>query len=168
MSTSEEGLHPPDPPKIDRRLRLHPWQWIGVPVLILIPVLALLGVFGDTWETAIVRTADVAVEVQYPERNRYRMSTPLWIDVRNVTAGTMDTVTLAIDTTYLSRFAMVAAIPAFEYPYVIRITDLAPGEARRVHVELQGEQYGRHSGELWVTSGGADTARIQLETFVFP
>ena len=168
MSTEEEEPQPPGAPEIDRKLRVNTWQWIGVPLLLLIPLLGLVGVFGETRDTARVRTAELSVEVEYPTRNRYRMQDDLRLDLTNTAAGPLDTVVVEVDTAYASRFSSVVAIPAFERPYVIELTDLEPGETRRVRVQMQGERYGQHGGELRVSAGGADTARVVLRTFIFP
>jgi hypothetical protein len=134
----------------------------------MIPVLALLGFFGESWATGEDRTAEISVETRYPSRYRYKTLNSVRLDVTNTSNGILDTVSVEVDTAYLSRFSTVVAIPAFEYPYLIELTDLGPGETRRVRVELQGEQYGRHRGEIRVSASGADTARVRLSTFIFP
>lgn len=47
-NSSPEVPQPPEVPDIKRRIQLHPWQWIGIPLFLLIPILALFGVFGET------------------------------------------------------------------------------------------------------------------------
>lgn len=161
-------LQPPKAPEIDRRFHLRRWQWIGIPLLLLVPVLAVIGFFGETRATAHARTSELAIQVEYPTRYRYKMINSLRLNVTNTSPGQLDTVTGLLDTSYPARFSTVVAIPPFEHPYSIPIVGLKPDEVRRVRVELQGEHYGRHTGELRITAGGADTAVIKLSTFIFP
>lgn len=168
MPIDEDPAQPPEAPDIHRSLQLHPAQWIGISMLLLIPLLALFGLFGETHQIVRAETAELSAVAEYPSRYRYRMLNSIWLDVTNTTATVLDTVTVALDTAYASRFSNVVAIPEFEHPYTIELTDLEPGDTRRVRVELEGEHYGRHSGELRISAAGADTARLPLSTFVFP
>ncbi len=168
MSMDDEASQPPEAPEIERRFKLHRAQLIGVPILLLLPVLALVGVFGEARQTLSTGTSEISATVEYTTRHRHSMLNRLLLDVSNTTAATLDTVTVEIDTTYVSRSSDVTAIPSFEYPYTIQLTDLHPGETRKVHVEYHSHRYGPLSGELRVSSGGADTARLALSTFIFP
>lgn len=168
MPTPEHEPQPPHAPDVSRHVHLHPWQWVGVPLLLLIPLLALLGVFGESRATVRAETAQIALELQYATRYRYKTINSLSLDVTNRTGAWLDTVTVEIDTAYVSRFSNVAAIPSFTGAYTIELTAVEPQETRSVRVELQGEHYGRHRGELRATASGADTARLQMSTFIFP
>jgi len=168
MPSRPDSPRPPEPPEIEPEFRLLPGQWVGICLLLAIPLLALAGVFGESRETGRARTAELAIQVSHPDRFRFKMLSGLRVDVTNTTAAVLDTVTIDIDTAYLGRFSTVAAIPAFERPYTIRLIDLEPGETRRVQVEIQGEHYGRHHGEIRIGAAGADTARLPVRTFVFP
>jgi hypothetical protein len=168
VSEEQQDSSPPAPPGIGRQIRLTPWQRFAVPVLLGIPILALLGVFGESWDTASQATSNLELRLEYPTRYRYKMLNSLNLDVSNTSAGPIDTITVALDTAYASRFSTVVGIPTFEFPYTLELTDLPPGETRRVTIELQGERYGRHSGDLLVTSTAADTARLPVSTFIFP
>lgn len=168
MSKPRELVQPPSAPDIHRRFNLNRWQWLGVMLLLLIPLLALFGLFGESWGTDRDQTAELSVEIRYPTRYRYKMGKSIQLDVTNRTNALLDTVNVEIDTAYLSEFSSVVAIPAFEHPYVVELTALEAGETRPVRVEIQGENYGRHNGEIRVSAGGADTARLHLSTFIFP
>lgn len=165
---TDEDLQPPAAPDLPRRLRLYTSQWIGMPLLLLIPVLALFGVFGESRHVVTARTGELAVEAEYPARNRYGMLADLRLAVTNTTAAALDTVTVVLDSAYATRFSSLTAIPDFERAYVIELTDLQPAETRRVRIELEGNEYGLHRGELRVGVRGAGTARLGLDTFIFP
>ncbi len=95
------------------------------------------------------------------------MVNELRVGVTNTTARVLDSVTVDVDTAYASRFSSALAIPAFEHPYRVQLSGVQPGETRLVQVELEGDAYGRHSGEVRV-SAGSDTARVRLHTFISP
>ena len=160
--------NPPAAPKIERRLRLYPLQAIGIPILALPAVLALFGVFGE--RRASVEAAGGALElrVDYPERYRYMTIDNLEILVRNVSAAAIDTLTVGIDSTYVSGFSQVTFVPGADEAYEVDLLGVEPGEWRRVHLELQGEDYGRHRGRVRATTGGADTVGVEISTRIFP
>jgi hypothetical protein len=88
--------------------------------------------------------------------------------VKNVSGQRLDTVTVSFDSTYISRFSTVTFLPAATRPYDVEMTGVLPGEDRLVVVELQGEQYWRHEGELRVSGGEGDTTSFALSTIIFP
>lgn len=152
-----------------RRLELHRYQWVGLPLMLLIPVLALFGVFGETWGRADDVSADLALRVEYPTRYRYKQINALEVFVENVSGGPLDTVVVAFDPAYVLRFSTPTFIPAPEVPYEVELLDVQPGEVRLVVAELQGERYGRHRGAVEAyRPGSSDTARVAVSTIIFP
>ena len=168
MTTSDDVPEPPPPPDIDRKFQLHRGQWIGIVLLLLIPVLAMFGLFGYTWHTVEGDTDALSVEMRYPGRYRYRVLGSMEMQVTNRTNTAIDTVTIDVDTAYLARFSKVIAIPDFKHAYLIELTDLEPGESRHVSVEIRAERPGLHRGEVRVSASPADVARLPLSTFIFP
>lgn len=168
MSTSDDVPQPPPAPDIHRRFQLHRGQWVGIGLLLLIPLLAMAGLFGYTWHTVEDDTDSLAVELRYPARYRYRVLGSMEMQVTNTSNAAIDTVTIDVDTAYLARFSKVIAIPDFKHAYLIELTDLGPGESRHVSVEIRAERPGRHSGEVRVSASAEEVARLPLTTFIFP
>lgn len=166
MSTEDRLADPPEPPEVERRVRLLPMQWVGIPLLLVPVLLAAFGVFGESWDTATASSATISVDVRWPTRFRYKQLNEVHVWVENRTGGVLDTVTVALDTAYASRFSTVTAIPDFDDAYSLSLVALRPGERRLAVIELQAERYGRHEGRLDVVAG--DTARLRLHTIVFP
>lgn len=161
-----EHLRAPDAP---RRFRLHGYQWVGLPLLFLVPVLALLGVFGETKGRAEAVGADLAMEVRYADRLRHKQLNAIEVRVENGSGVRLDTVTLAFDESYVQPFSVRAFVPSATRPFEVELYDLASGEVRLVWAELQAERYGRHRGALRAyATGRVDTTSITLSTFVFP
>jgi hypothetical protein len=168
MAPEQKAPEPPPPPEIDRRLRLYRWQWVGLPVLVLIPVLALFGVFGHTRGDARAVTGALELDVQYSTRYRFRDIQPMYARVRNRSTAALDTVTVAFDTAYVDRFSTVTFKPDISRAYEVELMDVLPGEVRLVTVELQGERYWGHEGIVSVWHAGGDTASARVSTFIFP
>lgn len=160
------ALQVPDQP---RRLRFYRFQWVGLPLLFLLPILALLGVFGETRGSADDMGAEIALRVEYPTRYRYKQIHPVEVAVENTSARTLDTVVVAFDPAYVRRFSTPAFIPSPTEPFEVELLDVRPGEVRRVWAELQGEHYGRHRGTIEAyQAGGTDTTSVSVSTFIFP
>ncbi|MGH7446937.1 MAG: hypothetical protein ACRELT_05225 [Longimicrobiales bacterium] len=148
-------------------MSLYRFQWAALPLLLMIPLLAVFGVFGERWITADAQSGALELTVRYPSAFRYKLLDAIDITVRNRGTATIDTLTLALDTAYASRFSAVAAVPPFTGSFEVQIVDLAAGESRRARIEIQAERYWSHSGQL-VAATRSDTARVLLTTMVYP
>lgn len=163
-----EEQRPPDPPEIDRRFRLYRYQWIGLPLMMLVPVLALFGVFGQSWDTAAGATAELEMELRYPSRFRYKQLNEMDVYVTNTSGRQLDRVTVAFDTAYINRFSTVTFVPPATGAYEVELTKVEPNERRLIRVELQGEEYWLHRGRIEAWPAGGDTLRLPVRTVVFP
>lgn len=168
MNVSEDTSQPPEVPEIDRGLQLYPWQWIGMPLLILVPVLALLGIFGDREGTVRAEDAVLEVRVEYPERLRAGRPATARVLVRNRAARPLESVRVSLDSSYLAGFADLRILPLPQRAYEVDLGMIGPGESRLVRMEMIGEAYGRHSGEVAARAGEGRGVRAHLRTFVFP
>lgn len=160
--------NPPDAPETRRSVSMHTYQWIGIPLLLLVPLLAVLGAFGESWQTARAKAGPLDVTVTYPTKYRYKQINSMEVHVRNTGASVLDTVTVAFDTVYGTRFSTITSVPAFTDAFEVSLVALQPGESRLAWIELQAERYWRHQGDLSITAGAADTIRIPLSTIVYP
>jgi hypothetical protein len=167
MSMDSQASEPPRPPTTRTRLALTRKQYLGLPLLATIPVLALFGVFGERRADASSASHVLEMRVRYPSRFRYRQIESLDVTVRNISGRTLDTVSVSIDTAYITRFSNVRIEPAPREPFVVVLIHLRPMESRLVTAELWGAQYGSHSGRI-SASAQADTVSTLVNTFVFP
>lgn len=149
-----------------RRVRIPAVQWVGVPLILLLPLLAVLGVFG-TRRTVVRARGAVEVRVAYPTGARYDFLTGMAVTVRNRSPLRLDTVRVAFDRAYITAFSQVSFIPAVDQAFVTSLTDVAPGESRLITVEMWGDRAGPHAGTV-VAAAGRDTVVAPLRTFTFP
>ena len=157
---------PPPAPETRRRVKLYPYQWIGLSALALLPVLAAAGLFGASRRVERAAAGGLEVTVRYPARIRYEQFGHIELQVRNAGAAARDSVRVRVDTFFLSRFSSVVATPALEQAYELVLPGLVPGASRHAVVEIRAHRVGRHSGTLTVVAG--DTVRVPLAVLVFP
>jgi hypothetical protein len=157
----------PRAPADTPRVRLTRKQWIGLPVLALIPVLAVLGVFGDREKTIAVASPSLGITINYPERMRYRQSELLEISVVNRGQRALDTVLVSVDTSYLSRFIGVHGNPPPITDFSVPLFGVQPGESRLISIGLTGNRYWRHPATVSATTGTERTT-VAFSTLVFP
>lgn len=158
---------PAGPPATAPRLSLTRKQYLGLPLLAAIPVLTLFGAFGESRASGRAASSALEITVRYPSRFRYRQVQSLDVTVRNVSARILDTVTLSLDTAYISRFSSVRIVPAPRDAYVVELIDVKPAESRLVTAELWGERYGSHTGRITAATH-SDSASTLIRTMVFP
>lgn len=159
---------PPRAPQIKREFKLHPYQKVGLPFLLFVPFVALLGLLDEKFDTSEGRSVDITLQVRYPSRFRYPTRTELQVYVRNATATTLDTLTVRIDRDYLEQFVNVQIVPDASEIGEIELMNMAPGEERRISVELEGRHYWKHRGTITAVSRGLQPALAEVSTFVFP
>jgi len=147
-------------------------QLAGIAFLLVLPVLAVLGVFGESFDSASATDAGIRLQVSYPSRLRYRQDSTLELTVSNTGAQSPGSLSVHFERSYLDRFSGVSFTPqvtlATERAFVIELGTLAPGESRVIILQLTGGQYGRHEGRIWVEQNGSRTAALDLTTLVFP
>lgn len=164
---SEPGATPPPAPEMRRGIRLYPHQWVGIPILALLPLLALLGVFGKTRDARTSTGPVLEIRAEYPARMRYKMLDDVAVRVGNRSGAPLDSVTVHFEESHLAGFSNVTFTPQASEVYRVTLGRLDPGEERAVAVEVQAERYGRWTGAI-VAATGNDTAAVEVSTLVFP
>lgn len=101
----------PQPPEVGRRPRLYGYQWVGLPLIALVVILALLGVFGESFGETAEEGSALSMRIEYPTRFRYKEINPIHVWMTNRTTQALDTVTVAFDKSYLLEFSNVSFIP---------------------------------------------------------
>jgi hypothetical protein len=164
--TAHEFPEPPPPPDSPRRAKLYRYQWIGLAFLAILPLLAWVGLLGESWTRVTAAGGALEVVVRYPDRLRYWQVNQIELQVRNNSAMPLDSVRVAIDSAFAFRFANVTSVPPFQKAFQLAIDRIPPNESRPVVVEMRADRFGRHSGTL--TIAAADTLRVPLAIMVYP
>lgn len=159
---------PPQPPDTEARVRLSLAQRIGLPLMALVPVLALAGVFGERQARREDARGPLLISAQVPTRLRYRQRTTLELSVTNRGVATLNDVRVRIDSSYLDRFSNVSLSPSASPDGAVRFGSLRPKESVRLTVTLEGERTGALHAAAIVSDAEGDTARVALASIVFP
>lgn len=163
---------PPQPPSIETRLRFHLHQLIGIPLIILIPILALFGMFGETLGAVDASNAQLQMHVEYPTRFRYKMIDSIEVLLFNASDQVIPTVNVHFDRAYIEQFSTVTFTPSIktisEDVYLVEMTDLQPQETRVISITIQAEEYGKHSGTISAAPEGSEGLQVQVDTITFP
>lgn len=172
MSTSEQDVpQPPQPPDFDRKLHFYPYQLIGLPILFLIPLLALFGVFGETSTTVEQVGSGITLEVEYSNRVHFQGLDGTEIRVQNTSDQAIPVLTVSIEKAFLDNYSDISFTPDVDAitdeAYIIRLEDVQPGEARIVTYDSKGKIAGQHHGTVTATTGEASTS-VTLDIFIFP
>jgi hypothetical protein len=162
----EDTIQPPTPPEVERRLRLHRTQAIGIPLLLLLALLGLLGVLGPATDEVVVEEAGWRVSVEWPDRLRYGQRGRIHVRAAS-TAGTAGTVRVRVEPAYLAGFEDVAATPALDHDMAWPAAELEAGAAATFLVEFVPRRPGLRRGTLEIEGDGV-ARRIRFSTLIFP
>lgn len=175
--TYEEPPQLPDTPRIDRRVQFHPPMIAGLVMVGLLPVLAMVGLFGIARLTAEATGELVSFRVEYPRIQRLKVRQPLRLLVTNESDSALPTVEVRLSRSYVQSFADVAFTPSptgvFDEDYVFEVTDLAPGETAVIAGEMQPQAYWDRPGTAgWrvLDESGNETGsgEVGFATMVWP
>lgn len=158
---------PPELPEINRGLKFGGWQVVCLGLIMLIPVLAALEVFGDGSATAAHRNSALAITAEYPARIRHGTPEEVTVLATNRGSAPLDTVIVRFDSSYVSRFTDPQFVPSASDAYHVELADVGPGETRVIRLGVRANEYGRHRGAI-TAFHGADTVRVTVSTIVFP
>jgi hypothetical protein len=150
---------PPEAPDLPRQIHLYRAQYIGLPILFLLPVPAVLGVFGEARDDARMAFGGVELAVDYPSRLRSGQRSEITVRVRNSAADPPGPLFMVWDTAYLHGFAALERLPGRQgvSPHAVA---LAPGEEWTIRLELEGGALWQHRGSVAALVGGARQARL--------
>ena len=166
-----QPIGPPEPPEIARRIQFYRNQKIGLPLIALIPALAVLGVFDSSMTTAGASAEGIQLVVHYPRKVRDRSESPMVITVSNTSAEKQEKVRVEVSRDYIHHFSKVVAEPNFDTiqrnAYVVELLGMAPGEERSVTIDLESKTPGSTSGRV-VATDGHSRALVNLRTFTYP
>ena len=151
---------------------IHPVQAAGIACILLVPVLALLGLFGESFDRASTTSSDLSLDIEYSTRYRYKMINDLNVLVTNESDQTIPALTVYFSRDYIDQFSTVTFTPPANQltreMYVVELTGMAAGESRGITVELQGERYGEHRGTVSADGDGLQAVEVKVTTFIFP
>ncbi|KYF75937.1 hypothetical protein BE11_24570 [Sorangium cellulosum] len=150
---------------MQRRLDLSPKHALGALALACVAVSSL---FMHARTAREATAQGLTLRVEYPERMRFRDAERLTFDVTRAAGEPCRAAALTIDEAYLNGFDERRATPAETEIGRFDLGPLAPGERRRIVLDLRGERSWLVSGNATVSCDGERGAEVPLRTFLFP
>ena len=162
----DDVAQPPSPPDFPRRFRVTPLQAVGIPLLLLLPVLHLVGLLDAASARTTIEQGDWRVDYELTTRQRYQKPLHLHVRLTNGSAATRG-ITVFVDTAYLSRFVEVRASPPLEHDGATPLLEIASGKTAVVRLDLTPKMIGWVEGGI-VIRGEGIRREIGLRSFVLP
>lgn len=165
-------VRPPPAPAFARRLRFDLPELMGLPVLAMLPLLALFGVFDEQRASSKAEHGGLVLEVDYPGRLRFEQDAVLDLVVRNDRDQPQRGLRLAIDRRYLARFDNLR----FEPPsgtlhsdhWELLLPPLAAREVRHVRIEVRAAAAGVHGGHFALAATDGTRLGATIQTLIWP
>ena len=168
----KEPSKPPQPPEVDKKFQIYTFQLIGIPLMILIPILALFGLFGESVESVRTSSQQLDMIVEYPTRFRFKMIDELTVSLSNASEQTLPSVLVSFDRQYIDGFSTVTFTPSVksitDSDYIVEVSDLKPGQTRVITATIQAEKYGMHRGLISTGPEDGSDLEVSVATFTFP
>ena len=171
-ASPRQEMTPPEPPPFQRKLVIHRDQLIGIPLLMLLPLLGLFGFFGQTFTTERVANAELSMQVEYTTRSRYQTFHDMRVTVTNLSEQSPVTVTVTFDRSYVDQFSNTTFMPSAErlteQVVEVELTEMETGETQAVEVEFRGEHYWHHTGMISASIAGGEAVQLPVSTTIYP
>lgn len=172
ITTYNRDQEPPEAPDIPRQWKFYDYQYIAIPLLLLIPVLALLGVLGETSATVEAAGEGLLLRVQYPDRAHYEAYNHIEVTVRNESAEAVSGLFVEFDRGLLDHFSQLSVNPSLteitDTAYRVELGDLEAGAERVVTLDYQPDLNGAHDSWVRLTADGIAQVQADISMFVFP
>jgi hypothetical protein len=151
---------------------MHPLPWVGLGVILLVPLLAVAGVFGPTQKSITAQDAGLRLEVSYPARMRYLTINELRIKIQNTTAVAAPLITVVVDRQFLENFAELALEPSADQitaeGYVIELREVPAQAERHILISFRARGHFGHSGWVRAIAEDQPALTVPMSVFVFP
>lgn len=165
-------VRPPPAPLFERRIRFDWPELIGLPLLAVLPLLALCGLFDEQRALVAARQHGLLVKVDYPSRLRFEHDSALDVVIRNERATPISNVRLVMDRAFLAHFDRLH----FEPPsgtlhadrWELALPTIAPGDARHVRIEVRPAHPGLHHGLFALEAPDGTRLPVVVRTLIWP
>ncbi|MBX3062430.1 MAG: hypothetical protein KF726_05610 [Anaerolineae bacterium] len=172
MNAMTEQQQPEQPVPIKRHFELYPIQMIGIPIMLLVVLLACFGVLTSAQTEVVAASSTFRVKLTYPERTRYGSEADFVVAVENLTEQPLALVTVRIDSSYVDAFEIRHIAPQqLQFSaggLELLFADIPPSETRMIQLELQGEYIGDVSSTISAFSSDSGSAQTTIHTLILP
>lgn len=154
-------------PVVSSKIQTWRFQWIGIPLLIMIPILSLWGVFDRRTNIKTIEGHEFKAKIEFPAKLRDGEVEHIRIEVTNTSNKPLDKISAGLNREYLEKFNDVTFVPELNDNYEVELKEIPSGQSRYVDIKVKAREYGTYKGELRLTTKNS-SFKTSLSTFVFP
>jgi hypothetical protein len=154
-------------PVVSSNIQTWRFQWIGIPLLIMIPILSLLGVFDRGTNIKKIEGHDFKAKIEFPGKLRDGEVEYIRIEVTNTSSKQLDKISAGLNREYFAKFSDVTFFPEANDIYEVELKEIPSGQSRYIDIKVKAREFGTYKGELKLTTKNS-SFKISLTTFVFP
>lgn len=167
---AEQNPGPPEPPSMQRRMRVRWQQALGLAVLAIGPIAALAGALDEHEHFATRSVGPLSVHVSHVDRVRQNRYGRVNVELDNGGDAPL-AIEVAISPEYFDGADSVQMTPPPVRAWATRLERLEPGEEVRVEIEYRAELGGWYEGTLRIRAvglgdGSVHEERVPLATYV--
>lgn len=168
--TAELEATLPEPPPMQRRVRVRWQQAVGLALLAVGPIAALAGAIDEHEQTTTRAVGPLAVRVAHVDRVRQNRTGRVALELRH-DGDEPVAVEVAISPEYFEGAHAVQTAPPPVRAWMTQLPRVEPGDRTRVEVEYEAEHPGWYEGTLrlrvrGLRGGDVHEARVPLATYV--
>lgn len=155
-------------PESSPKIKAWRYQYIGIPFLLSIPILALLGFFGGTTKKIQFHQNDFSISLDYPDLLRNGQTEYVQIKILNTSIESLKNFKVHLNSEFLQQFDEIEAIPSFDKNIEVSLEEIPPNEQRFVFFKLKANKAGPHYGRIEIKKSNEKIIQTALRTFVLP
>ena len=163
---------PPESPPFKRKLRFYVFQFIGLPFILLIPLLAISGLFDQTRTESEQSNDEISIHMDYPSRYRHKTEGTILIHVQNNSQESIPSLRLEISRDYLDQFSELRFFPELNQisadSYIIELSEIPHDTSELIRIELLASNYGEATGLVAAIAEGVEPLRLSINSFTYP
>ncbi|WAS95100.1 hypothetical protein [Nannocystis punicea] len=167
-----EPDHPPSPPEIERRLQFHREQLLLLPLMLVVPIMALLGLLGGPRVREEIELRGVRLGVEFAPRDHLEDWGRMHVTVDNRSPAPLPGARAEFARALLDPLWQ----PSFQPPlaridgdwYVVALGDIPPGQARVVTLDYRSTEPGELTGAIRVRAGDEAPVELPIHITVLP
>src|SRR5690606_5186558 len=155
-------------PEIPPRIKAWKYQLIGMPLLVSIPILALLGFLGGTTKKIELNERDLNISLSYPELLRNGQTEYVRLKISNTSTEPLKNLKILLSHDFLQHFDEIESLPEFDKNLEVSLNEIPENGFRWVLFKLKANKIGGHSAKVEFKLPGQDAIETAFKTFVLP
>jgi hypothetical protein len=162
---------PPEAPQINRKVSFYWSQAIGMPLILLLPLLGLFRVFDSHTQEVVARDSQAELVARYPDRLRDQINEPMTISLTNL-SGSESAFRISLERRFFEQMEDVRFEPQPDKSdsenYIFEIDSLPAGESEVITVDFRSSDSGLYRSTVSASSSDGTVVSVPVQTLVFP